>query len=328
MTELIHTRAIIHITNTAAEGYDWVAERSHYIGASEVAAVMGLSPYQTPVSVWASKLGIGERFEGNHLTRRGHVIEPYLCDEFSRETGHKVERPRFLLGHREINHFRTNLDGWIPELGAHLECKDSSWRSRDHWIALRDHGEVIPGTDVAGYWLQVQAAMSILGTASAWFAVDCAKELIFFDVQRDEEAIEAIEASVRGFWAAHIVTEDEPPAVNPGDLRILRDLYLEDHDETLDLSGDENLTALLDIYDNAATKAAAHKKQADAIKDEIEELIKASGAKVATHNGRKVQFQDGAKRLDGSALRKAHPDIAAAFMVEGSAQFRIYGAKL
>ena len=34
---------------------DWLKEREYGVGASEVGAILGLSPYETPFSLWLKK---------------------------------------------------------------------------------------------------------------------------------------------------------------------------------------------------------------------------------------------------------------------------------
>ena len=41
---------------------EWLALRRGYIGGSDAAAVVGLSPYVTPYQVWAEKTGKVEPF--------------------------------------------------------------------------------------------------------------------------------------------------------------------------------------------------------------------------------------------------------------------------
>src|SRR5574341_639051 len=57
-----------------------LALRQTGIGASEVAAVVGLHPTRKPIDVWAEKTGRAERFEGNAFTEWGQRIERVVAE--------------------------------------------------------------------------------------------------------------------------------------------------------------------------------------------------------------------------------------------------------
>ena len=59
---------------------DWHERRREFVGASEVAAILGLSPYSKPFDVWAVKKGIVEPFKGNEATRLGQTLESSILD--------------------------------------------------------------------------------------------------------------------------------------------------------------------------------------------------------------------------------------------------------
>jgi len=325
-------RSVMHareILDTSAPGYDWLADRIYdpeagtgYLGCSEIAAALGLSNYQTPVGLWAVKTGVAKGDPGDPITRHGDAIEVYLCQEFRISEGYKVERPKILFGHPTIDHLRTNLDGWIPELDCHLECKDSNWRARKDWKFLEANGVPIDGSDVAAHYIQVQAAMSVLGTQRAWFAVDVAKELLFFPVERNEAWIKVIEDAAIGFWAAHIVT-GEPPQMQMRDLKLMRQRYMDSHDKTVDISDRRDFGQLLEALDEANDRIRLATGTAGSLKEQMETMMRESGATQASFDGRNIGFRKGAKRLDGKALKAAHPEIAREFTKAGAPSFKI-----
>ena len=66
---------------TTSRSKEWHEERRTYIGASEVATVLGLSPYQTPVELWAVKTGRAEPTPDNDAMRAGRLLEPMVIDK-------------------------------------------------------------------------------------------------------------------------------------------------------------------------------------------------------------------------------------------------------
>ena len=61
-------------------------QRRRRVGASEIAALVGMSPWSSAASVWAEKLGIST-FEGNNYTAWGSTVESSIADWYAKENG-------------------------------------------------------------------------------------------------------------------------------------------------------------------------------------------------------------------------------------------------
>lgn len=77
------------------------ALRATGIGASEVAAVMGLHPTMRPIDVWAVKVGETPAFEGNEFTRWGQRLERAIADAWLEEHPGKSIFTPGTLRHRD-----------------------------------------------------------------------------------------------------------------------------------------------------------------------------------------------------------------------------------
>src|SRR5690348_4034345 len=62
---------------------EWLALRNSGIGASEVAAILGESKYDSPYSLWARKTGRTEPGPRTAIQRRGLVFENAIADTFA-----------------------------------------------------------------------------------------------------------------------------------------------------------------------------------------------------------------------------------------------------
>ncbi len=62
--------------------------RPHGIGGSDIAALLGLSPYKTALQLWAEKVGHPGALQpqGIHL-RFGQHLEPFVASEYEQATG-------------------------------------------------------------------------------------------------------------------------------------------------------------------------------------------------------------------------------------------------
>ena len=60
-------------------------QRPYGIGGSDIAALLGLSPYKTPLELWAEKVGHPgiKESQGMHF-RFGQHVEPFIAKEYER----------------------------------------------------------------------------------------------------------------------------------------------------------------------------------------------------------------------------------------------------
>ena len=61
---------------------DWHAARAAGIGGSEIAAVLGISPYESRFSLWHRKQGLIAPVEESEEMYWGKIHEPAICDRF------------------------------------------------------------------------------------------------------------------------------------------------------------------------------------------------------------------------------------------------------
>ena len=66
---------------------EWLAAREEGIGASEVAAVVGLSPWDSPFSLYLKKTHQVPRTEENQAMHLGHLLEPVVATLWEEATG-------------------------------------------------------------------------------------------------------------------------------------------------------------------------------------------------------------------------------------------------
>lgn len=135
-------------------------DRKHNIGGSDVAAIMGLSPWKTPVEIWKEKTTGVSTFKETEASRMGHVLEPVVADLFAqRHPEFKVfeqeEETVFHPKHKCMIAHADRLLSCNPGLGGILEIKTS----RYGWEALP-----------AYYELQVRHYMAVMNLDYAYVA--------------------------------------------------------------------------------------------------------------------------------------------------------------
>ena len=99
---------VVDISNLSRE--DWLEYRKKGIGGSDVAAIMGISPFATIRDLFYNKTGvqpvIQEEEESNWVAKEvGHRLEDLVAEIFSKKTGLEVFPVRVM--------FRHPLQMWI-----------------------------------------------------------------------------------------------------------------------------------------------------------------------------------------------------------------------
>lgn len=63
---------------------EWLEARRKGVTASEIAVIMGLSPYSSPYALYHQKLGILPADGDQAVFERGRVLEPYVAEKFAK----------------------------------------------------------------------------------------------------------------------------------------------------------------------------------------------------------------------------------------------------
>ena len=145
----------------------WVEARKNGIGGSDVASIMGLNKYSSPLSVWLIKTGRepSPDLSDNQAVEWGNRLEDVVADKFAEEhTELKVYRRNATMVSLERPWAFANLDRWVTDGHGNvgiLEVKTVGMRRAADW----DNG-------VPLYYLtQVTHYMSVTGYQYAWVAV-------------------------------------------------------------------------------------------------------------------------------------------------------------
>ena len=78
---------------------EFLLARRAGLGGSDIGAILGLSPYLTPVDVWAEKTGRATAQDETLQMRFGTYAEEFVAREYTAKTGHAVQRFTSMLRH-------------------------------------------------------------------------------------------------------------------------------------------------------------------------------------------------------------------------------------
>ena len=185
------------------------------LGASEVAAAVGLSPWQSPLTLWEEKTGKREPFAGNDFTEWGLLVEPALLAWYEQKHIDQFEhmrRPTESLYHPDIRWARCTPDGIVSQSDdwsvwlRGVQCKNTGfWPGKKYENGPPEH--VV---------LQCQWEMFVtaLPRVDVVAAIGGGPPAVF-TVWRDEGLIADLYTAAAKFW--HLVETDTPPPVDASD---------------------------------------------------------------------------------------------------------------
>lgn len=162
---------------------EWHQLRRTGIGASEAAAACGLSRWETPLDVWARKVGQAEGKVETPVMALGTLMEGAIWTQFQRMTGTVVSRVSpGLFRHASLKHVLASPDA---------ELADS--RLGESKVTSDANGELGEGNDeLPVEWIcQAFQQMAVTGAPAVVFAVVVVPQEIrswLLDVLRPEHA--------------------------------------------------------------------------------------------------------------------------------------------
>lgn len=280
-------------------------DRTTFIGGSDSAGVLGLSRWDTPLSIWAQKTGqyIKPEVE-SEAAELGRELEDYVAKRFERKTGKRVSRASETSFHPSYSYLGANVDRLIDGEDAGLECKTASaWKSKE-W-----EGEEIPQE----YIVQCYHYMMVTGRKKWYLAVLIGnQDFQIREINWDEKFIASMLEREVEFWTKFVVPKVMPAGmVTKYDADTLLGLYPTAMEGTrIKLSDEANI-----LVENLE----AYKKDSKNIDDLIDLAENQLKAMLGTMEmGETSLYQIGWKNshrstLDQKGLKELHPVIHAAF---------------
>lgn len=270
-----HRHGALQLVSTQAMPREtWLDVRKQGIGASDAAAAVGISPYQSPLELWLIKTGRDSDMpkpnpdDESSPMYWGNILEPIVAQHYTKRTGNKVRKVNAVLQHPDTDkHWMlANLDYTVTHNSdvQILECKTAGEWGAKHW---RD--------GVPEYvQCQVQHQLAVTGKQAADVCVLlCGQEIKIYRIERDEALIEKLIALERQFW--HCVETDTPPPVDGSDSsgRALKYLYPNDSGDVLDLTEDSHLCQVFTDLLAARDTIAQAQQQEDLYKQTLQEKM-------------------------------------------------------
>lgn len=208
----------------------WLAERRTGIGSTDIAPILGLSPWRTALEVWMEKRGLlsGERTSPE--MQWGLRLEPVIAAAYTEATGRELRQPE-MLRHPDHPQLLATIDRLADDRIVELK----SARFASGW------GE--PGTDEVpeSYLVQVQGQMLVSGQEVADVAALIGgSDFRIYTVRRHESLIDKIKSTCLDFWQmVESCTPPEPDWTHPSTPELIASIFRPEKGRVVDL-GDEH----------------------------------------------------------------------------------------
>ena len=289
-------------------------DRRTYLGGSDTAAILGISPWKTAYQLWCQKVGIipeKEDTEKAKIFARGKRLEPVVLAMMEDEGLIKVTA-------RGQRYQDAELDYLAAEIDAESGSDNVEIKTVSHY-ADKDWGE--PGTDDIPIYYAAQVMHGLMVTGrercivGALIGLD---DLRVYEVRRDDDLIASIRQREIEFW--RLVQEQTPPPIESA----------EDATFAWPQSDDSAVEATMDLVGKADELLSIKRaiKEMESREEELKGSIMAymQEHERLTFSGKTLASwkTQTARRLDQKALAAAHPDLVEQFkIVSTSRVFRL-----
>lgn len=275
--------------------------RQNCIGASDVPAILGVSPWKDAFSLWCEKTGKVPAPEVGDAAEWGNVLEPAIAACASKALNRPVVRSTGSFKHPDLPFVRVNPDYFVEvsRRGSPIvECKSTS--IAEGW------GE--EGTDQIPDYVTLQVNMQMRCTDSAFAHVARLlhtfghPDFRIYSMTFSRSLADYTDEAVGRFWDHHVAKDTPPDTTHlslPALGRMRRVARMVEVDPSI-------------VAEFAKARAAA--KEAERVADEAKaKLLLALGdGDAADVPGFKVRYSTvSTKRLDQESLRVAAPDLVA-----------------
>ena len=296
-------------------------DRTKFIGGSDIAAILGISPWRTAVQLWKDKITPRVADDGRPKRKqlsRGHrwesVVAEMLVEEL-RSKGRTVEvvssNKRYI--DETFPYFACEIDFELKLDGAD-EITNCELKTV-HPFKMHEWGD--SGSDELPVWYTAQAmwGLGITGRRECIVApLFGADEIRTYPVLRDDETITAMREKASEFWNAHVLPKIPPKP------RILADLdvLFPTDSEAGALLADADLTERLLRLRAVDRELKARYAEFDALEFEIKRAM-GDCTEIVIGDKTAVTWKARAHSyLDQAGLKEAYPQIVKDFTRKGS----------
>lgn len=293
----------------------WLEARKKGLGGSDAAAVLGMSKYATPLTVWLDKTGRSDPpdLSGNEKVYWGTVLEDVVAKEFAkRHPDMRVRRLNAMLWSVEHPFMFASVDRVLTDSGGRrgiLEIKTADKRLAEDWeegvpdyyVPQPTHYMAVTGFDFY--------AVAVLVGGNAY------KDFVF---ERDEEDVAVLIEREESFWHDYVLADTAPAVMaNAADADALLAMHSEPDEEFVEML-DQDVPQIAELIEIGKQEKEL-KERKRLVSNEIKALIgDAKGIRTQTLNVSWPRFVR--REFDEKRFEEEYPEIHAQFVTEKPSQ--------
>ena len=305
--ELLGTdRELPFDTYSMVDDNDWLDFRTKGIGGSDVASLMGISKYRTPVEVWLEKRGLRqpEDLSDKEAVEWGVRLEAIVRIKFAEVHPElRVETLAATLVSKSRPWAHANLDGYLIDANGEygvLEIKTVGKNREKDWA-----------TGVPDYYMtQVTHYLSVTGFKYAWVAALIGgQHYVEYRVERDDEDIRLVDESVDLFWNECVLGGNLPEVVGTqNEAKALMDIFGIGSDEYGAPENEVYFNQLVADYQEAKACERMYAERAKKISNDLRAAV---GSKKGVESSRyKITWvKSSSSRFEKKRFAEEHPDL-------------------
>ena len=306
---------------------DFTANRTKYLGGSDIGAILGFSKYRTALDIWLEKTGRVVNNVDNLPVRFGSFAESFVASEYASQTGYALVHSETEVVHSQYPFMVGHIDRFVFDSGVNdvgsdhhpfnsngscvashlLECKTASPFNQSDW------GEL--GTDEVpmSYLVQCLWYLAITNLERCDVAVLFGNtDFRIYEVFRDKELEELIISKATSFWNDYVLADTPPPAQCEADYQHLFNKEVSGKSVEADPTICELTRKLQVINGEIKSKEIEVSQIKQTIMGQMgeAELLTYQGQVLATWKSPKQSY-----RLDGKRLELEHPELIEEYQV-------------
>lgn len=314
---------------------DWLAARRKGIGGSDMAAILGLDSFRTPLAVYLDKVGeLSDDDEPSEAMEWGNRLEDAVAEGTLDRIRHQtaldvpglgvddpsitIRRSHRILAHRDHPWLLANVDRTVhghPAGPGVLECKTTGVWAAKTWED--DDPDHLPDK----YVIQQQHYLDVLGWDHGWIGVLIGGNRLRVEhINRDDDLIAGLHQVAEQFWQR--VVDGRPPPVGPDDYDLVRKLH-PDRQAGSKVTVPSGVAEVLERHEMHRRMEDAAKKAKQAAAAEVLQLIgdAEEGWLPGADKPALTYRQQSRAGIDAKRLAADHPGIATAYATKST--FRV-----
>ena len=310
---------------------DFAQFRAKSLGGSDVAAILGLSPYRSAVDVWMEKTGKPIEMKDSLPLRFGSFAEEFVASEYSRHTGYSLINHPYAITHPSYPYFGGHIDRFVTKASITpssdiakleyargqltaidgavieklLECKTANPFMQQQW------GDA--GTDQVPlpYLCQCLWYMAITQVNQTDLAVLFGNaDFRIYHIARDLQLEQMLLEKADYFWNQYVLKDAPPPAQSEADYQSLFTKT------TLAKSVEASSELVKSIGHISKVQQRIDQGEEELSKIKQQVMATLQDAEILTYQGKTLATWKAPKpsvRLDAKQLEKDHPALVAQY---------------